>query len=406
MKKNHLLTTALILFSLSGSAMAQNHYQIEQPVDGEIEELHVGAGWEVHLIQHQGNTPTTVVINTPCGYYFEEGNEPAIANYEKDDKDLEIIPNKIMPKSTVIEVHAGNAIEGIILAEGAHLTIDTMRGSAAQGENRIILAKNAMLELNHYEGNALDINAISENSQVILGSIHANACEIRKHPAAQCTFTSNDTANVSVKETRNDWRAAKLILRGGIMARSSLSALVPDSPYKSNYGLSYKLEWQLSPLYLSSRWSYSPTFSMAYNIDHLNNDVSSADGHLHIDDSYGGTNPLQSIQYSTFAFPMMLEYHLPRGWRPFINTLSFGITPTFHAGQRFITYAIGDDGKLHYAKDQVSALRTFNIRASAGFTDTLFGNAIHFEVFADLLPTYNKGLGLDKFHQFGINISF
>ena len=57
-------------------ASAQDIYEIEQTFDQPFNMLHINKGWDVRLFQAPTGSPTTVVLQTRCADFFEEGNRP------------------------------------------------------------------------------------------------------------------------------------------------------------------------------------------------------------------------------------------------------------------------------------------------------------------------------------------
>lgn len=388
--KTHICL-AIVLCLLPAALRAQDTYEIEQTIDQTYTSVTIGKGWDVRLVQERPGTASTVVISTPCAHYFEEGNEPTLATVSKDR--LTLKANTSMPQNTVVELHLSEPLSDIEVQAQAALAIDTLRAD----DIRVSLGTGATLRMAAFAGGRLDIWASEPGCRLDLGDIEADRCTIHRGSDTRCNITDSDTArHIRVKRGPFANRMSQLSLSAGLGASFDIDNLAADSPYKRTVGFGAHLQLCTNDLVIGGRWSTRLGLEGTYHMDLTRNDVAASGRGLAIDDSRGGVNPVQFFHYWTIGVPLRVNYQFKS--RTPIQA-SAGLTPLVNFHQR-----LQDDfGTRH--SEHVSPLRPFNIRASVSLSSSLL--LVHsVELYADLLPSYHSGLGLDGFHQAGISFHF
>ena len=431
------LGTSLILgltLLMACNASAQDIYEIEQTFDQPFNLLHVSKGWDVRLIQAPQGSPTTVVLQTRCAEFFEEGNEPQIIEMKKFDKKdgwLYLNPNTTMPRSTVVEIHTAQPINEIHLYNDARLTIEQYDFDSVDldidadtgallvidtlhnlGKTHISL-HDATLDLRHVNANAINIWAHG-NSVVNKGKQWSiNQGRLHLSDSAVSNITATDSANhlyVDHKRWLNKTdKFRSLSLTFGMDVSTALQG-TDDARYGSPYNTlgEFGVYEQLSTnsIPLGGRWSWQPGIELAYRVRLLDNTVKAEAGHLVLDDSHGALAPRQHLDYFSIGLPVALNYAFDKEWHNFSKGFYFKLTPMVNFNQELVTQTLNEHSHWVTRHDKdLDMLNRFNVRAAVGLNLGMLGfHSIEF--FMDLLPTYKASAGAPQSRMFGLVYHF
>lgn len=415
-------------------ASAQDIYEIEQTFDQPFNMLHINKGWDVRLFQAPTGSPTTVVLQTRCAEFFEEGNEPQIIEMKKFDKKdswLYLNSNTSMPRSTVVEIHTAQPIDEIHLYNDARLTIvhydfDSVRldidldtGALLVIDTLHNLGKthislhDATLDLRHVNANAINIWAHG-NSVVNKGKQWSiNQGRLYLSDSAVSNITATDSANhlyVDHKRWLNKTdKFRSLSLTFGLDVSSALQG-TDDARYGSPYntlgefGLYEQLSTNAIPL--GGRWSWHPGLELAYHVRLLDNTVKAEAGHLVLEDSHGALAPRQHLDYTSIGLPIALNYTFDKKWHNFSNGFYFKLTPMVNFNQELVTQTLNEHNHWVTRHDKdLDMLNRFNLRAAIGLNLGMLGfHSIEF--FMDMLPTYKASAEAPQTRTFGLVYHF
>ena len=439
-----IVTAAILGLTLlmACNASAQDLYEIEQTFDQPFNLLHISKGWDVRLIQAPQGSPTTVVLQTRCAEFFEEGNEPQIIEMKKFDKKdgwLYLNPNTTMPRSTVVEIHTAQPINEIHLYNDARLTIvhydfDSVRldidldtgamlviDTANNRHFTSISLTNATLDLRHIASNKLSVWA--EGESIIKGNnigtdIHDGDIRVRRYwlrlseKTVSDLTTTDSSRRVYVERKRylnGSSKFRSLSLNFGLDVSTALQG-TDDARYGSPYNTlgEFGVYEQLSTnsIPLGGRWSWQPGLELAYRVRLLDNPVKADAGHLVLDDSYGALAPRQHLDYFTIGLPVALNYAFDKEWHNFSKGLYFKLTPMVNVNQELITQTLNEHNHWVTRHDKgLDMLNRFNLRAAVGLNLGMLGfHSIEF--FMDLLPTYKTSAGAPQSRMFGLVYHF
>ncbi len=414
-------------------ASAQDIYEIEQTFDQPFNMLHINKGWDVRLFQAPTGSPTTVVLQTRCAEFFEEGNEPQIIEMKKFDKKdswLYLKPNTSMPHSTVVEIHTAQPIDEIHLYNDARLTIahydfDSVNLDVYIDTNATLVIDtmnnrwstsftlhDATLDLRHFSGRHIHLWTYG-NSTVTAGKINAFRFWQRLSANTKCDIASTDSVqHLFVKHRKPFNNAANftsLSLTFGLDVSSALQG-TDDARYGSPYNTlgEFGIYEQLctNSVPLGGRWSWHPGLELAYRVRLLDNVVKADAGHLVLDDSYGALVPQQYLDYFTIGLPVTLNYTFDKKWHTFAKGFYFKLTPMYNCNQELVTQTLNEHNHWVTRHDKdLDVLNRFNLRTAVGLNLGMLGfHSIEF--FMDLFPTYKASAGAPQTRMFGVLYHF
>ena len=435
-------TILVLTLLMTTHASAQDIYEIEQTFDQPFNMLYIDKGWDARLIQAPQGSPTTIVLQTHCAEFFEEGNEPQIVEIKKFDKKdswLYLQPNKSMPQSTVVEIHTAQPINEISLYKDAHLTIvhydfdsvkleiDADTGSVLvidTANNRhftSILLKNATLDLRHITSNKISVSAFGESTvkgnnigtDIHDGDIRSRRYMLRLSEKAVSDIATTDSSRRVYVERKHLYNGSRylesLSLTFGLNVSSTLQG-TDDARYGSPYNTlgEFGVYEQLSTnnIPLGGRWSWQPSLELAYRVRLLDNPVKAVAGHLALDNSYGALTPRQHLEYFTLGLPVALNYTFDKKWHSFSKGFYFKLTPMFNFNQELVTQTLNVHSHWVTTRDNnLDILNRFNLRAAIGLDLGMLGFR-SIEFFMDLLPTYKPSAEAPQTRMFGLVYHF
>ncbi len=430
------LGTSLILgltLLMATHASAQDIYEIEQTFDQPFNNLEIDKGWDARLIRAPKGSPTTVVLQTRCADFFEEGNEPNIieAKHLGPVGHLWLKENTTMPKSTVVEIHTAQPIKYLKLYKGARLTIEQYDFDSVDldidadtgallvidtlhnlGKTHISL-HDATLDLRHVNANAINIWAHG-NSVVNKGKQWSiNQGRLYLSDSAVSNINATDSANhlyVDHKRWLNKTdKFRSLSLTFGLDVSTALQG-TDDARYGSPYNTlgEFGVYEQLSTnsIPLGERWSWQPGIELAYRVRLLDNTVKAEAGHLVLDDSHGALAPRQHLDCFSIGLPVALNYTFDKKWHNFSKGFYFKLTPMVNFNQELVTQTLNEHSHWVTRHDKdLDMLNRFNVRAAVGLNLGMLGfHSIEF--FMDLLPTYKASAGAPQSRMFGLVYHF
>ena len=406
------IITILLLFTFHLSPFtlkAQDLYQIEQSFDHSflVNDLTIQSGWDARLIQMPQETPTRVVITTPCANYFEEGEEPnllSVKKYKKYDGNYTLLQNQWMPRTTVVEIFTSQPINDITLEKNARLTIayfdfdstnlDITADSGAvlivdtlinRGKTEITV-ENATLDLRHLRGHVLNIWTYGD-SHVTEGDVQ--------------------TSIPRTKEQCKERKLRRINYNIGVSLATPL--WVEDNRYGSPYN--GNRTFYLHNSFLTNYMSINPYLSWRFGLDlsaswsQLDNVVKVQDDQLVLDPSFGATPPRQYLYWWSIGLPVTLYCNLGKGIKGPLFGLYATLTPTFNFEPRLVTKSLDADDHWNTDTEKVDILNRFNVRAAIGLRAPYMGHG-SLEFFIDLLPTYKSSANAPQTRMFGLNFIF
>lgn len=425
------------------NASAQDIYEIEQTFGEPFNMLYINKGWDVRLIQAPTGCPTTVVLQTRCAEFFEEGTEPQVVKIEKLDKKdccMTVEPNQSMPRSTVVEIHTTQPINEIHLYKDARLTIvhydfDSVKldidldtgavlviDTANNRHYTSISLTDATLDLRHITSDRLSVWAEGESivkgnsigTDIHNGDIRTRRYWLRLSEKSVSDIAATDSSRrVFVERKRllnGDSRFTQLSLNFGLDVCAALQG-TDDTRYGSPYNTLGEFgvyeELVTNKIPLGGRWSWHPGLQLAYHVRLLDNRVK-VDGNrrLMLDNSYGAINPRQHLDHFTIGFPVTLDYTFDKKWHSFSKGFYFKLTPLFNFNQELVTQTLNENSHWVTRHDRdLDMLNRFNLRAAAGLNLGMLGFR-SIEFFMDLLPTYKPTAEAPQTRMFGLVYHF
>ena len=419
MKNTFLLLTACLI---GLTATAQQSYELEQRFDDNIKFINIGSGWQVRLVQ---DTVNSLVVFTPCEFYFTEGNEPKICTM--DEGELTLHNNHYMPQGTRVEIHYTEEPQAVRLEEKASLVagkltllgdtykyelelnphsrmdVDTLTSKA--NLCNIITDTSAVLNIGTVEGG--DFSLINKKgSTVAIGTNNAKKLECTRHPESYGNLQSD--GDKVVVDTNTRWFREGLKRLEGNIHYSFFNYYDHhhDSPYNASYGFRFSGDLMTNHIYLSDRWWFGFGYTVGYEIRFLSNDVEAVDRHLQL-----AASPIQGRVYQTLFNGMVgiiynFGYTPKTKWLlPFVYDVHFGLTPTINFGQGLTTAWLNNNDHLSITNDRLRILSAFQIRLNVGVTIP-FLRALKADFFMDLLPTYRPSADAPNIHSFGFQFTF
>lgn len=431
-----LLDTALILglaLFMTSHASAQDIYEIEQTFDQPFNNLEIDKGWDARLIQAPKGSPTTVVLQTRCADFFEEGNEPNIieAKHLGPVGHLWLKENTTMPKSTVVEIHTAQPIKYLKLYKGARLTIkqydfdsvdldiDADTGALLVIDTLHNLGKthislhDATLDLRHVNANAINIWAHG-NSVVNKGKQWSiNQGRLYLSDSAVSNITATDSAT-HLYVDRKRWLNKTDKLRS-LSFSFGFDVSMPiagtdnaryGSPYNTNLDFGAFWQFTTNAIPLGGRWSLTPGIQFGYHAYQLDNIVKAEGNHLVLDDSYGTNAPRQMFDCFVIGLPVSVNYSFSKAWHAFSQGFFFKLTPMLNSKQILYTQSLNEHNHWTRREDKgLDVLNRFNLRAAVGLHTGLLGIR-NIEFFIDLLPSYKASAGAPQTRMMGLVYHF
>ncbi len=439
--KKTILFTAMILTTLAASLQAQNEYRIKQQLPDNIDSIDICAGWVVKLNQAE---EASLTIVTPCQVFYDDANEPAVCNVE--GRTLSLLENKYMPKSTVIEINIVKPIRKLCFDYGANVETGDLQfgkyclvdvGTGKSGENygRFRLFPKTSVKSGTWRSEGKISLYVDHEAELKLDSIVADKSlyvkvysgatfecpvvlspetEIKKDVKSFGTdYKSDSTINMTVKSQNRNWTRYfdALTLSGGISAPVPLY-MNNKSGSAYNRGENYRFIYIIgvtSGLPLTQRLTFTPRLIEELDWSRLLNSVKTDGNSLTLDNSVGAERPHQLLYSASMGLDFHFNYDIGRknaetGRYPL--ALNFGLALLCNGNSRLVTRTMGTDNRWHRTREEANVFNPFQIRASVGIGgSSLFGPA-SLNLFYDLLPTFKSGIGADKYHTFGVSISF
>lgn len=419
MKKTLLLLVACLI---GFTATAQQSYELEQRFDDSIKSINIGSGWQVRLVQ---DTVNSLVVFTPCEYYFTEGNEPEICIM--DNGELTLYNNHYMPQGTRVEIHHLEGLQYVRLEERATIVNGklTLKGNTSYHELvlnprsrmdvdtliskanlcNIITDTSAVLNIGTIEGGNFSL-INKKGSTVNIGTNNAKKLECTRHPESYGNLQSD--GDKVVVDTNTLWFRNGLKKIDGNIHYSFFNYYDHhhDSPYNASYGFRFSADLLTNHIYFANRWWFGFGYTVGYEIRFLSNDVEAVDRHLQL-----ASSPIQGRMYQTlFNGSVGIIYNFgytpkTKWLHPFIYDVHFGLTPTINFGQGLSTAWLNSNDHVRSTSDRQKALSAFQLRLNVGVTIP-FLRALKADFFIDLLPTYRPSADAPNIHSFGIQFTF
>jgi len=423
--KKTIFFVAFILFACT-VLQAQNEYRIKQELPKDIDSISVEAGWQVKLSQGEQSSLTVVTI---CQAFFDDDVEPQICTVE--GKQLNLLENSSMPKSTVVEIVVSKPLKYISVEDNAHLetgrlvfagavqSVDvhdgaTVRGTTWQGEKNMHVGvfPDGSLELDSLiAGRSITVSQF-DGSRMVCPVVESPDTKIRRGPRVEdFKFSSDTSRHITVKQSRILTRQRHaLVLNGGITAPIPLY-MNNKSGSAYNRGENYRIDLRMKidpGLSLAKNLNFNLSWLMEVEWSRLLNSVKTEGNSLVLDNSYGALNPQQHLLGQRFGFDFNFDYHFGKsnsktGMRPY--RLSFGVAAMMNGSGRLVTRTMGSDNRWHREREKVDVFNPWMLRAHLGIGGGPLTRAT-VSLTYDLLPTFRSGVGADKTHTFGVSISF
>lgn len=420
--KKTILTLALCLAALV--ATAQNRYEVEQRLEGDIEQMELGSGWDIRLIH---DTLNSVVIVTPCEYYFAEGNEPEICTLK--DGWFTLKDNNFMPHGTRVEIHHSRPLTYLRLENGASASSDSLAFTSSKNwhemmlyptsrlDVRVLYAERplyvavdtmANLHIGTLDGNKITISTKKYSTVNIDDSkaIHLNCV---RHPESYGNLPELAEKNEKIEvKTANRWIKDQLhMLTGGFaFGVTNYFDHHTNSPFNSNFGAHVSLTLMSNEIYFTNRLWFNFGWTMGMEGRFLTNDVEPADHHLQL-----ATTPTDNRQYQIlwnnfFGIPIQMGYSVKHYIaKHFISNVHIGLTPMLQLGQGFKTTWLNSHDHFKSDSEKVRDLSTFQLRLTVGIKLPVL-MSMRMDFFVDLLPTYRPSAEAGNIHSFGLRFTF
>ncbi len=404
------------------TATAQQSYELEQRFDDNIKFINVGSGWQVRLVQ---DTVNSLVVFTPCEYYFTEGNEPEICTM--DEGELTLHNNHYMPQGTRVEIHYVEEPRAVKLEEKASLVAGKLTLLGDTYKYELELNPRSRIDVDTLTSKAITCNIITDTSAVLnigtleggdfsllnkkgstveIGTNNARKLECTRHPESYGNLQSD--GDKAVVDTNTRWFRDGLKRLDGNIYYSFFKYYDHhhDSPYNASYGFRFSGDLMTNHIYFTNRWWFGFGYTVGYEIRFLSNDVEAVDRHLQL-----ASSPIQGRMYQTlFNGSIGIIYNLgytpkTKWLKPFVYDVHFGLTPTINFGQGLSTAWLNSNDHLNINSDKLRALSAFQVRLNVGVTMP-FLRALKADFFIDLLPTYRPSADAPNIHSFGIQFTF
>ena len=431
MKKNTSLAIIAFaffaFFSFSGELQAQNEYRISQPIPDSINSLYIEEGWQVH-IRHGEQASVTIV--TPCSIFFEEDNEPQISTVT--GKQLTLLSNKTMPKSTVVEITLTRKIRNLHIQKNATVQTDNLlfydnfahvnidEGATVTGKSwkssknlEVTVDHNATLRIDTLQAeDELTLYRRAQSRVDCPTLISTNTLVKNDVKSFGSLYQTDTTRNLKVKDVNRSW----LEPFGGLTFSVGLSSPIPlymnnksGSPYNRGESYHYYLSWNfINPLYLTNNFTFSPGIIMDFNWSRLLNSVAYDGNALVLNTPTSGELPQQHLYTGNLGLRLKFNYAFGKtnqetGRSQF--NISFGMDVMRNVNARLVTRTMGTDNHWNRTREKIDVmnpwqLRTFISIGGGPLTRASLGLTY------DLLPTFRSGTDADKIHTFGITLSF
>lgn len=430
----------IALLALAGTSLRAQEYRIRQQLPDNINSIVVECGWDVRIVQ-QHDQPNCVSIITPCEAYYTEGNEPEVCHCDKEQLDL--LGNTSMPRSTIIEISLHNPIKSLTAKDSSHLITGNLlfdnSADIALYEHASVLAGTwATLNpdnsadattLDLMQNASLTIDTLSlancnmrlfKNSTLNCRHIAANQhLDVRRHRLSQISPMPSVTASDLYyhQGRRLSGFTNYMLSDNQLTLNTGLDFYFPaylshqyNSPYNIGYSFGIPILIGLSDIEISKRITLSHKLMYQWRWTQLLSDVESSGTALNFSTAYQGQTVKQNLFTQSIGLPLRLNCELgsthsnsyKNSFRGFV-----GLTPSCNVKSTLVTSLLGSDNRFVRSRDEADIMSPFQLRAEVGISQAggFLGRASA-TLFADLLPTYRKGLGVDNFHQMGIAIRF
>lgn len=429
MKKSTLLAAAtfaiIIFFSFANELHAQEEYRITQPIPANIKSLNITSGWQVHI--KQGDKPSIAIV-TICHAFFDNDYEPEICKIE--DETLALLENKTMPKGTRIEITLARPLQYLYIAKDATVTTEALTFS--ERYNDINIQENASVSGSVWRSpKSLDIY-IDYNGSLKMDSIVAkDNLKIRQSEGASLECPAMVSLDTKLNRARkvngpiymsDTAKHLKVKTRGylsssikGLFLSGGITAPIPlymnnkqGSPYNRGENYRFNLQLYMISVDITKRLSFKPYLRFDSECSRLLNTVKKDGNALVLDDSYGALNPQQHLFSENLGLDYSFTYSIGQknektGMPPY--RLNFGMAVMYNISGRLVTRTMGDDNRWHRTREKVDVFNPWQLRAYMGIGGGPLTRAT-ISLTYDLLPTFRSGIGADKLHTFGVNISF
>ncbi len=431
MKKSTILASIVFaffaFFSFSSKLQAQNEYRISQPIPDSINSLYIEDGWQVH-IRHGEQSSVTIV--TPCSIFFEEDNEPQISTVT--GKQLTLLSNKTMPKSTVVEITLTRKIRNLNIQKNATVQTDNLmfygkfahvdidEGATVTGKSwkssknlEVTVDHNATLRIDTLQAeDELTLYRRAQSRVDCPTLISTNTLVKNDVKSFGSLYQTDTTRNLKVKDVNRSW----LEPFGGLTFSVGLSSPIPlymnnksGSPYNRGESYHFYLSWEfINPLYLTNNFTFSPGIIMDLNWSRLLNSVAYDGNALVLNTPTSGELPQQHLYSAGIGLRIKFNYSFGKenqttGRKPFY--INFGLDVLHNSEARLITRTMGTNNRWDRTREKIDVmnpwqLRTFFTIGGGPITRAAIGLTY------DLLPTFRSGTDADKIHTFGITLSF
>lgn len=408
-----IVSIALLLTLTSTTAQAQDLYQIRQTLAHtfSVNEIEINSGWDVRLIQSPKESPTLLMITTPCAEFFKEGAEPSLMVVEKYKRGggwYKLKPNQWMPRTTLVEIYTSEPIDRIELHKGARLTIQRFDFDSTE------------LDITIDSGATLIIDTLDNRGTTCI-DVHNGTLDLRRIRGRELNILTYGTCNVTegdvqttiphTKEPGKEWKFRSIFLNLGMDLSMPLwnGSSHYGSPYNTDIAFSTHIKLTSNDMEIHRRLAWNFGLDVSANILQLDNVVKTESSRLVLDPSHGATPPRQSLYYWTVGIPFTLKYNLGNWGGPYsgtpIRTFYATLTPTLNFKPRLVTQSLDEDNSWSIERERVDILNRFNVRASIGF-DCTIGGLHRVELFIDLLPTFNAGAEAPKTRMMGLSYIF
>ena len=420
--KKTILTLTLCLTALV--ATAQNRYEVEQHLEGDIEQMELGSGWDIRLIH---DTLNSVVIVTPCEYYFAEGNEPEICTLK--DGWFTLKDNRFMPQGTCVEIHFSHPLTYLLLERGARASADSLAMAYSKNWHELLLDPHSRLDVRILHSEHLLHADIDSAATLHVGTLEANNLKIQnkkhstvtiddnkalhidcvRHPESYGNLSELAEKNEKVEvKTANRWIREQLhMLTGGFaFGVTNYFDHHSNSPFNSNFGAHVSLTLMCNEIYFTDRLWFNFGWTMGMEGRFLTNDVETADHHLQLATTPTNNRQYQILWNNFFGIPIQMGYSVKHYIaRHFISNVHIGLTPMLQFGQGFKTTWLNSHDHFKSDSEKVRDLSTFQLRLTVGIKLPVL-MSMRMDFFVDLLPTYRPSAEAGNIHSFGLRFTF
>lgn len=405
---------------------AQNQFRIVQSLPDTIRWVTVPDGWQVKMACGRENA---IAIQTPCEAFFDDDNEPQVCKME--GKNLEILPNTTMPRSTVIEITL-KSLHALIVEKNAcvqtgHLRFDG-KGAYVRVEDGATVGGTTWcggngLEIEVQDGATLSLDTLQAKGKLTVDRCYGARIECPTllsdntivHSDIRSSGTeyqSDSSIHLTVKDRNRRWTQNI----EGVALSFGFSSPIPiymnntqGSPY--NRGESYRivLWWGfLKDLPVAGKLTFRPWIGYEMNWSRLLNSVEYDGNALVLNTPASGELPQQHLLSESFSLRMQFNYSFgkqkpEKGIDPY--RMTFGLSLLRNGKGSLITRTMGSDNCWQRDKKTIDVLNPWQLRAFFSIGGGPLTKA-SLGLTYDLLPTFRDGVGADKVHTFGITLSF